>query len=669
MVWVRNHEFLIVKKQDLERLAISVIRGLAMDAPHTARSGHQGTAMALAPLAHVLWTRTMIYDSSLPSWPNRDRFILSAGHASILLYSMLYLTGYQLKLEDLQNFRKLGSLTPGHPEAKHTPGVEVTTGPLGQGLANGVGMAIAERNLRARFGSDLCDHRIWVICSDGDLEEGISHEAASLAGHLGLGKLIVAYDDNHITIDGPTELALTDRTSERFESYGWHVNDLGEKGEDLDAIESALSEASEIENQPSLVILRTHIGTPSSHIDTAKVHGYSLTDQEIIATKETLDLPSNEDFWIPNNVLEFYRQAGIRNSAVRINWEKQIDKEDHPQSEWLAVQNGSGLPGWEKELPKWNVGESVATRKASNACLQSLTNNVPGIIGGGADLTSNTGTTITGHGIQSYSCPEGRQIYFGIREHAMGAISNGMALHSGMRPVTGTFLVFSDYMRGAVRLAALSQARSIFIWSHDSVAVGEDGPTHQPIEHIASLRVIPGIDVFRPADANETVGAWKAAIQNDKPTALLLTRQDVNVLEGTANHSNVAQGGYILLEPSKTPDITLLATGSEVSIAVEASHELSKSGLQVRVVSMPCIERFEIQTREYQESILPNRIPTISIEAASTFGWSRWADISIGIDRFGISAPGPEVLTELGITKEAIIKTAKQLLQDERKDF
>ena len=458
----------------LEARAINVLRGLAMDAPHAARSGHQGTAMALAPLAHVLWTRILEYDAGDPAWPDRDRFVLSAGHASILLYSMLHLTGHGLTLEDLRQFRQWDSATPGHPEAGHTAGVEVTTGPLGQGIANAVGMTVAERNLRARFGAEVCDHRTFVVCGDGDLAEGISHEAASLAGHLGLGRLVAVYDDNHITIDGPTELALSDDAPARFAAYGWHVIDLGEAADDLDAIEAGLRAAMAEEDRPSLVVLRSHIGTPSPDIDTAAVHGYSLTDEGIAETKRRMDLPEDESFHVPDEVLQMYRDAGSRGASARAAWEDRLAAWDGDRAAWDACWGATGLDGWSDELPTWEPGDSVATRKAGNASLTSLLDAVPGLLGGGADLTGNTGTTIKGHGVQSAECPEGRQLFFGVREHAMGAVCNGLALHGGALPVCGTFLVFSDYMRAAVRLAALSRAKTLFVWSHDSVGVGED---------------------------------------------------------------------------------------------------------------------------------------------------------------------------------------------------
>jgi transketolase len=646
----------------LEPLAIDVVRGLAMDAPHAARSGHQGTAMALAPLAHVLWTRILTYDAADPTWPDRDRFILSAGHASILLYSMLYLTGHGLTLDDIRAFRQWGSATPGHPEVGHTAGVEVTTGPLGQGLANGVGMAIAERNLRARFGSELTDHHTFVICGDGDLAEGISHEAASLAGHQGLGRLVVVYDDNHVTIDGPTELALSDDAPARFRAYGWHVIDLGDAAEDLDAMEAAVRDAMAVTDRPSLIVLRSHIGHPSPDVDSSAVHGYSLTDEGIAETKRRMGLPEDEPFWVPDQVLGQYRAAGRRGADSRSSWEERLAAFSGDRASWDAAQAGRGVEGWEERLPTWAAGEAVATRKASNACLQALLDVVPGLIGGGADLTGNTGTTIRDHGVQGPDCPEGRQVYFGVREHAMGAICNGMALHGGMLPVNGTFLVFSDYMRGAVRLAALSSARTTFVWSHDSVGVGEDGPTHQPVEHAAALRAMPGIPVFRPADANETAAAWRYIVGADGPVALLLTRQDVPVLAGSTDHDAVARGAYVLADPDGEPDVVLIGTGSEVAVALDAAATLTAAGHSVRVVSMPCTELFAEQADGYRASVLPAGIPTVSVEAGVTFGWARWADTSIGIDRFGTSAPGEQAMTGLGITPAAVVAAAESLL-------
>ena len=650
---------------EIDHRSIAVIKALAMDAPHAAKSGHQGTAMALAPLSHILWTRIMTYDAKDPLWPNRDRFILSAGHASILLYSMLHLTGYELSLEDLKQFRQLGSLTPGHPERGHTAGVEVTTGPLGQGFANGVGMAIAERNLRARLGNEICDHNIWVVCGDGDLSEGISHEAASLAGHLQLNRLTVIYDDNQITIDGKTDLALSDDASLRFRSYGWNVIELGDESNNLDSIESALLDAKNEEQKPSIIILKTLIGEPSPHTNTAAVHGYSLKDDEIKETKRILEIPENETFWIPDDVLDYYRTAGSRSEEIRKNWEE-LSSTFGERSELWATLSGSGLtPNWQESLPTWELGEDVATRKASNECIQSLMEFMPGLVGGGADLTGNTGTSISNYGIQSHEEPEGRQIFFGVREHAMGAISNGIALHGVLFPVTGTFLVFSDYMRGAVRLAALSNAKGVFVWSHDSVAVGEDGPTHQPIEHAASLRAIPNLDVFRPADANETSSAWEIAVTHSGPSAMLLTRQDTPVITDAKNTDNVSKGAYIIRESTTENALTIIATGSEVAVACKAADEIEQElSFGVCVVSMPCMERFERQTVEYQRSIISPTVPSISIEAGSTFGWNKWAEVTIGIDSFGTSAPGDIALTEFGISTKTLLEAANSLLKN-----
>ena len=650
---------------EIDHRSIAVIKALAMDAPHAAKSGHQGTAMALAPLSHILWTRIMTYDAKDPLWPNRDRFILSAGHASILLYSMLHLTGYELSLEDLKQFRQLGSLTPGHPERGHTAGVEVTTGPLGQGFANGVGMAIAERNLRARLGNEICDHNIWVVCGDGDLSEGISHEAASLAGHLQLNRLTVIYDDNQITIDGKTDLALSDDASLRFRSYGWNVIELGDESNNLDSIESALLDAKNEEQKPSIIILKTLIGEPSPHTNTAAVHGYSLKDDEIKETKRILEIPENETFWIPDDVLDYYRTAGSRSEEIRKNWEE-LSSTFGERSELWATLSGSGLtPNWQESLPTWELGEDVATRKASNECIQSLMEFMPGLIGGGADLTGNTGTSISNYGIQSHEEPEGRQIFFGVREHAMGAISNGIALHGVLFPVTGTFLVFSDYMRGAVRLAALSNAKGVFVWSHDSVAVGEDGPTHQPIEHAASLRAIPNLDVFRPADANETSSAWEIAVTHPGPSAMLLTRQDTPVITDAKNTDSVSKGAYIIRESTTENALTIIATGSEVAVACKAADEIEQElSFGVCVVSMPCMERFERQTVEYQRSIISPTVPSISIEAGSTFGWNKWAEVTIGIDSFGTSAPGDIALTEFGISTKTLLEAANSLLKN-----
>ena len=647
----------------LEAPGISVIRGLAMDAPHQARSGHQGTAMALAPLAHVLWTRIMRYDADDPAWPDRDRFVLSAGHASILLYSMLHLTGQGLRLDDLRDFRQWDSLTPGHPEAGHTAGVEVTTGPLGQGIANAVGMAIAERWLRHRFGAGVCDHRVFAVCGDGDLSEGISHEAASLAGHQRLNRLICFYDDNRITIDGPTDLALSDDAAQRFSAYGWHVVNLGEAADDLDALEAGIRTAMAVDDAPSLVIVRSHVAFPSpGQTDNHEAHGYSLFDDEIAATKEVMGLPVDQSFYVPADVVDAYRAAGRRGAGERAVWQEQVDALGPQRSEYEACLAGRGLPGWENKLPTWPAGESVATRKASSACLNAMADVVPGLVAGGADLTGNTGTSLADADPLDSAHPGGRQLYFGIREHAMGAVLNGAALHGGMVPVGGTFLVFSDYMRPAVRLAALSEAHSVFVWSHDSVGVGEDGPTHQPVEHVMSLRAIPGLRVFRPADANEVAQAWRLAVDANGPSAMILTRQNVPTLEGTAGADGVVQGAYVLVD-ALDPDVVLVGTGSEVSVCVEAAAALGEQGLTARVVSMPCWELFAEQGADYRAEVLPAGVPKLSVEAGVTLGWERWVDLPVGIDRFGASAPGSVVLDKLGMNAPNVAAQAAALVE------
>ena len=650
--------------KDLEQLGINVIRGLAMDAPQKANSGHPGTAMALAPLAHVLWTRVMRHDPSAPDWPDRDRFVLSVGHASILLYSMLHLTGYELELEDLRQFRQWESKTPGHPEVHHTKGVEVTTGPLGQGFANAVGMGIAERWMRAQFGPEVCDHHTFVFCSDGDLQEGVSHEAASLAGHLGLGRLVYVYDDNHISIDGPTELSYSDNVPKRFDAYGWHVDDIGEVANDTEALEEALRRAMAVEDKPSMIVLRSHIGWPSpKYTDTADAHGNPLGEDEIKVTKEILGLPPEEQFYVPDEVREMYRQCIPRGQAMRKEWQDRLDAWNGDRERYQACLDGRGLDGWETKLPTFEAGEKLATRKASGKCLQAVADSVPGLLAGGADLTDNTGTFLKDHGVQTADDPGGRLIHYGIREHAMGSIMNGAALHGGVLPIGGTFFIFSDYMRPAVRLASLSEAKVIYSWTHDSVGLGEDGPTHQPIEHIAAMRAMPRLRLIRPADANETAHAWRVAVNDNGPTALLLSRQDLPILEGTADRADdVARGAYVLHQGGDDPDLILIGTGSEVHVCLEAAELLTGEGIAARVVSMPSWDLFELQDEPYQESVLPSDVPTLAVEAATSFGWDRWADDSVSIDRFGASAPGKVALEKLGYTPENVAERAKALL-------
>jgi transketolase len=655
---------------DLEQLAINVIRGLAMDAPQKANAGHPGTAMALAPLAHVLWSRVMNYDPSAPEWPNRDRFVLSAGHACILLYSMLFLTGYGLTVDDLKQFRQLHSRTPGHPEVNHALGIEVTTGPLGQGFANGVGFGMAERWLRTRFGPDAVDHHTYVICSDGDLMEGISHETASVAGHLGLGRLIYVYDDNHITIDGPTEITFTDDTAERFEAYGWDVRRLGEVANEPDTLEQALLAARDVEDKPSLLILRSHIGWPAPHkTDTKEAHGEPLGEEEVRATKEILGLPPDETFWVPREVIDFYRQASQRGQALHQAWEQRFAAWSGDREAWDACWQARGINGWDAKLPTWEAGDKLATRRAIHACLNATLDVVPGLMAGGADLTGNTGTKLEATDLQDADHPGGRQIAYGVREHGMGGIMNGLALHGGVLPVGGTFFNFSDYMRGAVRLAALSQAKVIYSWTHDSVGLGEDGPTHQPIEQLAALRAMPGLRVIRPADANETAHAFRVAAGRDGPTALILTRQTVPVLEGTIDRADdVARGAYVLVDGDDDPDVVLVGTGSEVSVCVEAAKLLGGQGIVARVVSMPSWELFQAQPDDYQDAVLGWGAPVLSVEAAASFGWARWADDSVAIDHFGASAPGAEVLAEFGFTPDNVADRARQLLDLSEED-
>jgi len=646
---------------DLQSRQINTIRALALDAVKNANSGHTGTAMALAPLAHVLFSKVMNYDAADPNWPDRDRFILSAGHASMLLYSMLYLTGHGLEIEDIKQFRQLGSQTPGHPEVHLTPGVEVTTGPLGQGIANAVGMALAERHLRSRLGSEIVNHRIWAICGDGDLMEGISHEAASLAGHQQLGNLVVVYDDNRITIDGATDLTLSDDAQQRFEAYGWHVNNLGDAAEDVAALEGALTEAAAQNDRPSLIIIRSHIAFPAPNaMDTPGAHGAITDETEIAAAKELMGFDPELTFEVADDVLSAYREAGRRGSDLRAAWQERVAKSSLDSSWVNTMLEGAPIAAWTEELPVYSPGTSLATRNANNQVLDAIVDVVPSLVAGSADLTGNTGTNIVGEAMTA-ATPEGRKLYYGVREHAMGSVANGMALHGGILPVVGTFLVFADYMRPSVRMAALSSAKVIFVWSHDSVGVGEDGPTHQPIEHVASLRAIPDLDVIRPADANEVSQAWEIAINNAGPTAIILTRQNVPVLEGTDRTGQVSKGAYVLID-APDPAVVLAGTGSEVQLCVQAAAALAEDGISSRVVSMPSWEIFGRQDPDYRKEVLPDGIPVVGVEAGVSFGWDQWADRTVTIDQFGKSAPGDQVMQVLGISAAAIEAAARDLL-------
>jgi len=648
----------LTSEQDAQ--AVSLIRGIAMDGPLAANSGHQGTGMALAPLAHVLFSRVLRYDPSDPAWPDRDRFVLSNGHASILLYTMLFLAGYGLELQDLKDFRQWGSLTPGHPEAGHTAGVEVTTGPLGQGFANAVGMAIAERNLAARFGSEAQDHHTFVIAGDGCLMEGINHEAASLAGHLGLGKLTCIFDDNKITIDGPTSVSTSDNVGLRYESYGWEVVDLGESSDDLDVMEAALLTSRSQTERPTLLLLRSHIGDPSpDHIDTAAAHGNPFSADDVTRTKAVLGIP-DEPFWAPSELVSTYRSLAAERGATQRSAWLESSREARTSPEWQAAWTGTGLDGWDADLPEYEMGEAVATRKAIQKALDATYDMIPGLISGSADLSGSNGTTLSRTTAFTADDPSGRYVHYGIREHAMGATMVGMAAHGGLLPVSGTFFVFSDYMRPSIRLAAMSGAKVCFVFTHDSVGVGEDGPTHQPVEHLAALRAIPDLHVLRPADGNETIQAWADIVRHDGPSALVLSRQSIRV---TTDGSAVARGAGIVADSEGSPQLILIGTGSEVEVCVDAATRLNEAGVSTRVVSLPSWDRFESQDASFRSSILPPGVPTVSIEAGVTFGWERYADAVIGIDRFGASAPGALVLDRLGMNSANVIDRANALLR------
>jgi transketolase len=643
---------------EIDGKAIALIRGLAMDAPLYAKSGHQGTAMALAPLAHVLYSRVLRHAPQNSVWKNRDRFILSNGHASILQYAMLYLNGYGLEIDDIKAFRQWESQTPGHPEVGHTNGVEVTTGPLGQGFANAVGMAIAERNLRERFGADVMDHHTYVLAGDGCFMEGVSHEAASLAGHLGLDRLVCIFDDNGITIDGSTTLTCSDDVAQRFSSYGWNVIHAGEIGEDLDALERMLIDARSNVGKPTLCILKTHIGFPSPDFtDVHEAHGNPFTAEHVSKTKAVMGIP-DEPFWAPSEVVAQYRAHALnRGSALLSAYDTAIAHAQgkHGFEQCWSEPSGEAISS---SMPTFAADSILATRQAIQQCIEASASVLPGLLIGSADLTGNTGVKVKSVGAQSKHLPTGQQVYFGIREHAMGAAMVGMALHGGTVPVGGTFFVFADYMRPAIRLAALSKARVIFVFTHDSVGVGEDGPTHQPIEHLASLRIIPGLQVIRPADSNETKVAWECALTYDGPTALVLSRQSLPM----TTDGDAVRFGAETISATPNPDLILVGTGSEVSVCVDAAKLLSESGTKVNVVSMPSMDRFKQQPAQYRATVFPPNVPVVSVEAGVTFGWSQYADVSVGIDRFGASAPGSTVLKNLGISAENVAEQARTLL-------
>ena len=655
--------------------SINAIRALSMDAVEQAQSGHPGTPMALAPAAYLLWSCFLRHNPRNPDWPDRDRFVLSCGHASMLLYSLLYLSGYDLSLDDIRNFRQWGSKTPGHPERGHTPGVETTTGPLGQGFGNAVGMAMAERFLAGHFnrpGHPLVDHRTWAFASDGDLMEGVASEAASLAGHLRLSKLTVVYDDNHITIDGDTALTFSEDVPRRFEAYGWRVLRVGD-GNDLAAITQALETARTDSGKPTLIALRTVIADPApTKRNSAEAHGAPLGADEIRRTKEILGWPPEPAFYVPEDALAHWRSAVARGAELESAWRKRLADyaAEHPDlagqfEQWLAGE----LPeGWEHDLAGVDLGtKPLASRQASGLALQALAAAIPNLVGGSADLGGSTGTTLKQGGTFGPTT-SGRTFHWGVREHGMGACLNGIAAHGGLRPFGSTFLVFSDYMKPAIRLAAIMRLPVIYIGTHDSIGLGEDGPTHQPVEHLAMLRGIPNLVTLRPADATETIEAWKLAIERRSgPTMLVLTRQKLAPLEraGTSAREGVRRGAYVLHDGSKSPEAIVIATGSEVAMALAAAHLLDQSGIPTRVVSMPSWELFAEQPESYRDSILPPSVRTrVAVEAAGPMGWSRWTTddgTMIGMEGFGASAPGDRLFEEFKLTPKHVADTVRRL--------
>jgi transketolase len=667
-----------VADNDLQSQAILAIRTLAMDAVQKANSGHPGTAMALAPLAYLIYTKHLRHNPANPGWSNRDRFVLSAGHACILQYAVLHLTGYDLSLEDLEQFRQWESKTPGHPEHSLTPGVETTTGPLGQGFANAVGFAVAERFLADQFnrpGHEIVDHRVYAICSDGDLMEGISSEAASIAGQLGLGKAIFFYDDNRITIDGATSISFSsDNVGRRLEAQGWHVQRVKDVN-DLDALDEAIEAAKAEEERPSLIIVRSHIayGAPNA-VDTSKAHGAPLGEKEIRAAKEALGADPDKVFFVPEEVYTHTRQLE-RGAALESEWKERFDRwsEVFPaaREEWDRAWSGKPRHGWLEALPEFESGKAVATRSAGAKVMTALQPFTPTMLGGAADLAESTKTAFPGAGLFAAS-HAGRNIAFGIREHAMGGIVNGLGLHGGIvKPYGSTFLVFSDYMRPAVRLSAISHIPVIWVYTHDSIGLGEDGTTHQPVEHYMALRAIPNLWFIRPADANETAHAWVVALEReDGPVALALSRQDLPVFDRSemGPASSVERGAYVLWEPEGgSPELLLLATGSEVAVALAAACTLLDQGVRARVVSMPCWELFELQPDEYRDEVLPPEVKArLSVEAGVSLGWERWVGgqgESVAVDRFGVSAPAEVVMEKYGFTPENVVKRAVGLLE------
>jgi transketolase len=660
----------------LDELSVNTIRTLAMDAVQKANSGHPGAPMGLAPLAYVLYTRVMRHSPANPDWPNRDRFVLSAGHASMLLYSMLYLTGYPMTLDDLKNFRQVGAPTAGHPERKYSPGIEATTGPLGQGIAMAVGMALGERMLAAQFnvgGHEIVNHHIFTIASDGDLQEGVSAEASSLAGHLKLGKLIAFYDDNKIQLASEVSKVMSEDVAKRYEAYGWHVVNLGDE-QDLDRLESATREAMQVDEAPSLILVRTHIGYGSPNKqDTSSAHGSPLGEDEIRLTKENLGWDPDKHFYVPDEALENFRRSCDRGRKLEDAWNALFEayRNEHPEQAKLfeTIQRGEMPEGFDEDVPKFDADpKGMATRKASGIAIQWAAERVPQLVGGSADLASSNNTDIEGGGDVEPGKYDGRNIHFGVREHGMGAIVNGLCLQ-GLRAFGGTFLTFSDYMRGAVRISALMKCPSIFVWTHDSIGLGEDGPTHQPVEHLAALRAMPRLNVVRPADANETALGWRFALRNTgAPTAFALSRQNLPTLDpGAVPDDAIERGAYVLVDPADgEPDVILIGTGSEVSLCMEAAQALDADGVAVRVVSMPCMDTFGEQDESYRDEILPPGVRArVAVEAASPFGWDRWTGPDgafLGMTTFGESGPAKDVYEHFGITASAAAELGRKVL-------
>ena len=656
---------------DIDRLSIDTIRTLSMDGVQAANSGHPGLPMAMAPVAYLLFARVMEHNPADPSWPDRDRFILSAGHGSMLLYSVLHLSGYDLPLDELKHFRQWGSLTPGHPERDRvhvTPGVEITTGPLGQGFANGVGMAMAERFLRAHFGAEVQNHHVFAIVSDGDLMEGIAAEAASLAGKLGLGRIVYLYDDNDISLDGPTDLSFdTEDVAKRFDAYRWHVQTVDDAN-DLGALEVAIDQAMREEERPSLIRVKSIIGWPSPNKQgTSKAHGSPLGEDEVRLTKEVLGWDPDQHFVIPDEVREHFDQRA-RGAALQAEWDQRYrswrDQHEELATQWDAAWAVRPLPGVREALQSidWEK-DKLATRSAGQKAMAAFSDYVPTMVGGAADLSESTKTEFPGgHELNYKQGRPARNVFFGVREHGMGGAVNGMAGHGGIvRPYGSTFLQFADYMRGSVRLSALMGLEVAWVYTHDSVGLGEDGPTHQPVEHLAALRAIPGLVVLRPGDANETAAAWRTILEDlEGPAALILSRQDLPILPD-ADFDGVARGAYVL-RGDDDPEVAIVGTGSELSVAIGAAELLSADGVRARVVSMPSWELFAAQDDGYRDSVLPPGLPAVAVEAGVSQGWERWVDRVVAIDRFGASAPGPLVLEKLGITAENTARAARELL-------